>query len=417
MRGSNRQRPESDRAGRVRRSRGISLAAGFTILAGLAASAAVFRSPADASPGLRARNGTRALPSAAAKPENRIVLNIEPTAANPRNSEGAFVTLKSGRILFYYTQFTGGSADESPARIAGVFSDDGGRTWSRPRPIIENEGAANTMSISLLRLCCGRIGLFYLRKNSWIDCRPYMRVSVDEGLHWSQPRLMVDAEGYFVLNNDRVVRLASGRLIAPLAFHKPRGTDPKSEASFDPRASALWYYSDDEGTTWRASGSAWSLSASSASGLQEPGVVELAGGRLMGWARTDQGSQFGFASADQGKTWSEPEPTELKSPLSPASIKRLPDSAELLAVWNDHSGEFPYEKGKRTPLVAAISYDDGKTWPLRKVIEADPDGWFCYTAIHFVDRAVLLAYCAGDPKVGGLNRMRIRRIDLDWLRL
>ncbi len=416
MRGSNLRGPESDCAGRGRRFRGIALAAGFTILAGLVASAAVIGRAADASPGSSPRNGTHALPSPGAKPENRIVMNIEPTVANPRNSEGAFVTLKSGRILFYYTQFTGGSADESPARIAGVFSDDGGRTWSGPRPIIENEGASNTMSVSLLRLCCDRIALFYLRKNSWIDCRPYMRVSVDEGVHWSQPRLMVDAEGYFVLNNDRVVRLRSGRLIAPLAFHKPRGSDPKSIASFDPRASAVWYYSDDEGTMWRASASAWSLSETSASGLQEPGVVELAGGGLKSWARTDQGSQFGFTSADEGKTWSEPEPTELKSPLSPASIKRLPDSAELLAVWNDHSGEFPYEKGKRTPLVAAVSYDDGKTWPLRKVIEADPDGCFCYTAIHFVDRAVLLAYCAGDPKVGGLNRLRIRRIDLDWLR-
>ena len=71
-------------------------------------------------------------------------------------------------------------------------------------------------------------------------------------------------------------------------------------------------------------------------------------------------------------------------------------------------------KGKRTPLVAALSSDGGKTWPRRKLIEGDPDGWYCYTAIHFVDRAVLVAYCAGDSKVGALNRLRMRRIDLDW---
>jgi hypothetical protein len=89
---------------------------------------------------------------------------------------------------------------------------------------------------------------------------------------------------------------------------------------------------------------------------------------------------------------------------------------DLLAIFNDHSGQFPFPKGKRTPLVAAISSDGGKTWLVRRTIETDPDGWYCYTAIHFVDDAVLLAYCAGDSKVGGLNRLRLRRITLDWLR-
>ena len=90
-----------------------------------------------------------------------------------------------------------------------------------------------------------------------------------------------------------------------------------------------------------------------------------------------------------GKSWSARLQTPLPSPTSPASIKRLPDSADLLCVWNDHSGQFPMVKGKRTPLV---------------------------TAIHFVEDAALLAYCAGDPKVGGLSRLRIRRVALSWLR-
>ena len=52
---------------------------------------------------------------ALAGPENRIVLELEPTAAIPRNSEGSFVTLQSGRILYVYTQFYGGDRDESAA--------------------------------------------------------------------------------------------------------------------------------------------------------------------------------------------------------------------------------------------------------------------------------------------------------------
>jgi len=347
--------------------------------------------------------------------ENAVVLNFEPNKEYPRNSEGSFARLNSGRIIFYYTQFYGGAADESPARIAGIHSDDSGRTWSAPQPVVENVGGNNVMSVSLLRLASGKLALFYLVKNSWIDCRPYLRLSTDEGATWSEPKLVGNAPGYFVVNNDRLVQLSTGRLIVPVAFHRSRGTDPHSSKSFDSRAIAMWFYSDDEGQTWQESATWWAIPVRSGSGLQEPGLVELADGKLFSWARTDHGLQYGFTSTDAGKSWTAPAPTELRSPNSPASIKRLPNSANLLAIFNDHSGRYPFTKGKRTPLVAAISSDGGQTWPQVKPIEEDPDGWYCYTAIHFTDDAVLLAYCAGDSKVGGLNRLRIRRISFATL--
>jgi Neuraminidase (sialidase) len=347
--------------------------------------------------------------------ESQVVLNLEPTKEHPRNSEGSFARLKSGRLIFYYTQFYGGAGDESPARIVGIHSDDAGRTWSEPQVVIENIGGNNVMSVSLLRLASGKLALFYLLKNSWIDCRPYIRLSTDEGVTWSEPKLVIAAPGYFVVNNDRLVQLSSGRLIVPAGFHRSRGTDPQSSKSFDSRAIAMWYYSDDEGQTWQEASTWWGIPVRSGSGLQEPGLVELADGKLFAWARTDQGAQYGFTSADGGKSWTAPLPTELQSPTSPASIKRLPNSANLLAIFNDHSGRFPFPKGKRTPLVAAISADGGKTWPQARLLEGDPDGWYCYTAMYFVDDAVLLAYCAGDSKIGGLNRLRIRRVNLESL--
>lgn len=350
--------------------------------------------------------------------ENAVVLDLEPDRANPRNSEGSFVTLKSGRILLYYTSFYGGAGDESPARIVSLQSDDAGQSWSRePRLVIENQAGANVMSVSLLRLHSGAIALFYLVKNNLLDCRPVMQLSTDEAATWSEPRPVGAAPGYFVLNNDRVIQLKDGRLVVSVAFHRARVSDPKNYRSLDMRSIALWYLSDDEGKSWREADTWWALPARTATGLQEPGVVELADGRLFSWMRTDQGVQFGSYSTDGGKSWSSPEATALSSPASPASIKRLPGSPDLLAVYNDHSGRFPFPKGKRTPLVAAISTDGGKTWPRRKLVESDPDGCFCYTAIHFTEDAVLLAYCAGDAKIGGLNRLRIRRVTLDWLRL
>ena len=86
-----------------------------------------------------------------------------------------------------------------------------------------------------------------------------------------------------------------------------------------------------------------------------------------------------------------------------------------MLVWNYHSDVADAYRGKRTPLHVAISRDEGQTWEQRKTIEDDPAGWYCYTAIDFAPDAVLLGYCAGNPKVGHLNLTAITRVDTDWL--
>jgi len=350
----------------------------------------------------------------AAEPENRIVLNLEPSAQNPRNSEGSFATLASGKILFCFGQFYGGGQDDSPARIGEMVSSDQGRTWSRPRVAFDNASNRNVMSVSLLRLAGGKLAIFYIvKKDRWLDGRPVMRVSADEGATWSEPRSIIAVPGYWELNNDRAVQLKSGRIILPLAYYRTRGL-ADNETSFDSHGLIFWYYSDDEGRSWKEAATWWGLPVADKGGMQEPGVVVRADGSLFSWARTGVGSQYVFESRDDGVNWSPPRPSALISPMSPASIKRLPGSDELLAIYNDHSGRFPYVL-RRSPLVAAISTDGGRTWPRRKRVEDDPKGWYCYTAIHFVDDAVLLAYCAGDDQVGGLARLRIRRLARTWL--
>ena len=50
-----------------------------------------------------------------------IVLRLDPKDGNPRNSEGDFIQLKDGRILFVYTHFTKGSGDNAGAgRMSGT---------------------------------------------------------------------------------------------------------------------------------------------------------------------------------------------------------------------------------------------------------------------------------------------------------
>ncbi len=343
--------------------------------------------------------------------ESLAVLDLPPGDANPRNSEGDFVPLNDGRILFVYTHFTGSGSDFGSAHLAGRYTSDRGKTWTDDAIVVPNEGGMNVMSVSLLRLANGEIALLYLRKNSRSDCRPVLRISTDEATTWSDPVEIVDTLGYFVVNNDRLVQLKNGRLLVPTARHSLPGKE------FQGRGAALCYRSDDSGHTWRPSDTILEAPEDSKTGLQEPLVVELSDGRVWMLARTDQGCQMQSFSDDGGITWSPVNRTDIISPVSPATVERIPGTDDVLMVWNDHRGIDPALAGKRTPLTAAVSHDDGATWEHRLVLEDLPTGWYCYTAMLFTGNDVLLEYCAGDTAhEGGLSRARIVRVPIDRFR-
>jgi len=333
---------------------------------------------------------------------------LPPGAGNPRNSEGDFMPLRDGRILFVYTHFTGGGGDDDAAFLAGRFSSDAGATWTdQDVTIVPNEGQWNVMSVSLLRLKSGEIALFYLRKQAQDDCRAYMRVSTDEGQTWSAPRLCIPPAGYYVVNNDRIIQLANGRLVIPAAQHVRAG-----ETQFRPGV-AMCFVSDDEGESWQQSAEIVGPPGGG-SGMQEPGVIELKDGRLMMLCRTNLGCQYRSYSSDGGLTWTAAEATDIKSPCSPATFERIPQTGDILMVWNDHAAD-PALGEKRTPLTVAVSRDEGQTWEHAKPIETDPTGWYCYTALEFVGDRVLLAYCATDSTLPALSRTTITYFPVDWV--
>ena len=329
--------------------------------------------------------------ASAQKPSGQeLVLKLAPGQDNPRNSEGDFVTLKDGRILFVYSHYTGSStSDHAPAYLASRYSRDGGKTWtSKDEVVVKREGDMNVMSVSLLRLQNGNIALFYIKKNSITDAIPQLRVSTDEAKTWGEPVPCIpNKQGYFVLNNSRVIQLGSGRILLPVALQT------SAEGTWQNKADLFTYYSDDSGLTWTSSRA---VPDTTDYITQEPGLIELKDGRIMMYIRSTAGVQMLSYSKDRGETWSPIEASNIHSPLSPATIERIPSTGDLLLVWNNHEGigEGPL-KGKRTPLTVAVSKDEGKTWIHVENIEDDPDGWYCYIAIHFVRDHVLLSYCAG----------------------
>jgi len=340
----------------------------------------------------------------------RVILELNPGENNPRNSEGDFITLKDGTIMFIYSKYTGeSSSDHAPASLVARYSRDEGKTWTvRDEIIVANEGGMNVMSVSLLRLQNGNIALFYLRKNSTEDCIPMMRISDDEAQSWSDPIMCIrDKPGYYVLNNDRVIQLESGRLLMAVARHNGPGEEWNNVGSL------FAYYSDDNGVTWTSSEQ---VPNDMDIVTQEPGLIEMKDGRVMMYIRASGGFQQLSYSSDKGETWSPIEPSNIPSPLSPATIEQMPGGNWLL-IWNNNDGSNLELAGKRTPLTVAISRDEGQTWKYIKNIEEDPHGWYCYIAMHFLpDDELLLGYCAGNRLEGtGLAVTHVTRVSKGWL--
>lgn len=357
--------------------------------------------------------------------DNRIVLDLPHRPGNARNSEGSFAALKDGRIMFAWTRYREDNwADEAYAEIAVRFSSDGGHTWSaQDRIVVAHEGGCNVMSVSLLRLHDNRLAMFYLHKVvEALDCRPYVRFSDDEGKTWSDRTLCATFPGYFCQLNDQAVQLASGRIVVPVSCHTRIGGNGAPEAA----ASTIgMFFSDDGGQSWRASRDWWAPARAN-HGAAEPVVVERKDGSLYCCARTTLKRQWESTSHDKGESWAPPRPSRFRSPQAPMTIKRMPSTGRLLAVWNDLTPGWGVPRKRlvdgwandaswgRTPLVAAISTNDGRSWRHARAIETDPNRGFCYIAIHFTEDALLLAYCCGGRESVVLQDLCIRRVTWDW---
>lgn len=321
-------------------------------------------------------------------------LTVAPaTAENPRNSESDIIQLKDGRLLLGWTEFyAGNGADDGAARIVGRVSADGGRTWGDKYTLVENDGKCNVMEVNFLRLRDGHIALFYLQKNVEVggketpDCRVMMRTSSDEGKTLGPATELTGEKRYIETASGRALRLKTGRILIEC----------------DDMDSAFCLISDDDGATWRegqhvkpAGGGCW-----------EPAAVELKDGRVLMFLRTGLGGQYQTFSKDGGETWSEAALSALRGTAAPISIERIPATGDLLAIWNHDVGS----PRSRTPLTAAISRNDGKTWGHFRDIEDRADDSWTYPSCTWVgDRALVTFFNYG----GGIS-LFLKGIPRGW---
>ncbi len=348
----------------------------------------------------------------------REVHFLEAKGNIPRNGEGSFIRLNDGRIMFGYTEFVGNDwEDDATANIAVIYSSDEGETWTEPKILFRKpEEAWNIMSFSFLRMGNGDIGAFYIIKNDDRTDKIVLTRSSDEGKTWSEPINCLDCldeADYYVINNDRIVRLKNGRILFAVARHTVLNT----ELDFAPGV-ICFFYSDDDGYTWQKNETEFVCPfPSNPDGYEEPGLYQFPDGRVWCYIRTSLGFQFQCFSEDNGTTWTTPEPNLFfSSPCSPMLVKDCGDLT--VAVFNplpEHILREDSEPWGRTPYVIAVSTDRGLTFKKENVfyIEDDLTNGYCYPAIIECTDGFLVAYYHSNGTGCCLNSTRITKISYD----
>ena len=348
-----------------------------------------------------------------------IITVVEANAGYPRHDSASIVELTDGRLLLAWMEHVGGELighDHGPCNIASMISSDGGRTWTDRRILVENHpDDTNIHFPCFLRLKSGEILFYYLRHHllkpgSPVRSSAFVCRSRDEGETFSAPTR-------HNIGGNVLTQLFSGRIILPQSklLHGIWG-GPKDHQV------AGCYYSDDDGHSWKASASWVDLPLR---GAMEPHIAELKDDRLLMYMRTQLGAIFQSESRDGGVTWSLPQTTGLKAPESMPCLTKIQKTGDLLLIWNNsHYAPAFDHYGKRTPLTAAISKDEGHSWENFKNIESDPNWEFTNPSCYFTSQdRIIITYVASamdDPNPPGrLDRSRMPLkaaiADIEWL--
>ena len=170
-------------------------------------------------------------------------------------------------------------------------------------------------------------------------------------------------------------------------------------------------YSDDHGRTWR-------ISEPITPGCNESQVVELSDGSLMMNMRSYNGKQCRAVSIseDGGKSWSEitHDPT-LIEPVCQGSFLRYSladNNGKNRLLFSNPANAPPAGKtrGDRIKMTVRLSYDEGKTWPVSKLLHDGPSAYSCLTVLPDGDIGCL--YEGGETKYGEIV---FARFSLKWL--
>ena len=297
----------------------------------------------------------------------------------------ALITTAKGAVLAFAEGRKNNCGDAGDIDLVIKRSDDGGKTWSKlqvvwndstntcgnPAPVVDQKTG------NILLLSTWNLGSDHekdiINGSSKDTRRVFVLSSADDGRTWSPAteitkNVKKDNWTWYATGPGRGIQLSKGK-------HKGRLVIPSNhvEAGTKKNYSHV-IFSDDRGSTWNLGG------ITQQDSVNESTVAELSNGRLMLNMRNASKSRSRqiAISKNAGKTWSAIYPdTALIEPVCEGNLihYKFPGKKECLLFSN------PASTSSRTQMTIRISYDNGRTWPFKKIVFEGPSAYSCLTVL------------------------------------
>jgi sialidase-1 len=211
------------------------------------------------------------------------------------------------------------------------------------------------------------------------------------------------------------IQLAGGRLLSTIWMSPHYRHRPSAIATI---------YSDDQGKTWQSG----ALLERNLVNPSEHVAIELADGRVMTNIRSE-GTEHRRATAvspDGISNWTRPElHPELFEPVCMASLIRVSAQPKhkknrMLFANPDsrpQSGMFvkEYNMKSRDDLRVRMSYDEGQTWPVSKLMQEGGTGYSDMAVAPDGRLFILYEHVLPDEGKGRKHNLTLARFTLEWL--
>ena len=291
-----------------------------------------------------------------------------------------------------------------------VRSSDGGRTWSRPRTVVDLP--LDDSPCGLLRcedgtlLCCVNV------QASWygfekapagfetdlggLNTRQCVVRSTDGGASWGPPVWLDSPGDFYERSHAQPILLPDGAILWPTYFRTSQSA----------KLLGAIHRSEDNGATWRTistirrqGGSGDEASAHSGN-VDEPAIARLPDGRLVLVCRPDGGR---FYSRDDGVTWKE----------SGRLVTQGKLKAPRLFVLRDGTIVCVCTYGR---LTVFLGRDGGTDWSAPIRLDASSYGY--PGGVKLEDESILVSYCSSGRPPNRLHVLRFAvREDRDGIEL
>jgi sulfatase modifying factor 1 len=295
---------------------------------------------------------------------------IEPEANGPlysiHNHEPALTVLPNGDLLAIW--FTTVSEFGREMVIAGSRLRNGATQWDKPDVFFHV--ADRNLTGQTLWWNGGKT-VYHLSGvgsgDGWQSLSIAMRTSSDNGVNWSEPKIISSEFGLRNQPIDAMIQTQDGSLVF------------LADADWTANGGSAVYVSKNGGKIWNDPGRGKPKPDFKAGGSGgwiagiHAGIVELTDGSWLALGRGDaiEGKMPMSRSHDQGITWIY-EKTSLTSLESAQRLGliRLKEGPLLLVSFEQQMADIISngKPSKGVGIVASLSYDEGKTWPTRRLV-------------------------------------------------